>query len=105
MTGSDWEVWSGAQCGIIELNHMPFLRLLTVGLWLMMSCSTKDMLHRSVASGWAGQVFCRACPKHCLLQPLQADWCSVPMTVIKYRGLATLHGACPKQCLTQPLHV
>jgi len=45
-----------AQCGIIELNHMPFLRLLTVGLWLMMSCSTKDMLHRPVASGWAGQV-------------------------------------------------
>jgi len=46
-----------AQCGIIELNHMPFLRHLTVGLWLMMlSCSTKDMLHRPVASGWAGQV-------------------------------------------------
>jgi len=73
-----------AQCGIIELNHMPLLRLLTVGLWLMMlSCSTKDMLHRPVASGWAGQVVWRACRKHCLSQPLQADWCTVPMTVIK----------------------
>ena len=45
---------------LVELNHIPYLQLMTVELWLMMlSCSTKVMLHRPGASGWAGQVLAR----------------------------------------------
>ena len=37
--------------------------------------------------GWSGfgpTTFYRACPKHCLTQPLQAERCSAPMTMHSY---------------------